>query len=101
MVRRSALKYLPVLGEALPSNIIIGDVAKQILTQALKDNKDSVPFSLPASISPISDKLNDIEQSTLITLIIKSIVESVPGGSIPLLPMNFRRLRNHFPSTVL
>jgi serine/threonine-protein phosphatase 2A regulatory subunit A len=75
MVRRSALKYLPALCEALPSNIIIGDVAKEILTQALQDDEDSVRLLLPASLSVISGKLNDSERAALIVSIIKSIVK--------------------------
>jgi serine/threonine-protein phosphatase 2A regulatory subunit A len=75
MVRRSALKYLPALCESLPSNIIIGDVAKEILTQALQDDEDSVRLLFPASLSVISGKLNDTERAALIISIIKSIVK--------------------------
>jgi serine/threonine-protein phosphatase 2A regulatory subunit A len=75
MVRRSALKYLPALCEALPSNIIIGDISKDILSQALQDDEDSVRLLLPASLSVISGKLNDTERAALIISIIKSIVK--------------------------
>jgi serine/threonine-protein phosphatase 2A regulatory subunit A len=75
MVRRSALKYLPALCEALPSNIIIGDVSKEILSQALQDDEDSVRLLLPASLSVISGKLNDSERAALIISCIKQIVK--------------------------
>jgi serine/threonine-protein phosphatase 2A regulatory subunit A len=75
MVRRSALKYLPALWETLPSNIIIGDVAKKIITQGLQDNEDSVRLLLPASLAVISGELNDTERAALIIPIIKSIVK--------------------------
>jgi serine/threonine-protein phosphatase 2A regulatory subunit A len=78
MVGRSALKYLPALWETLPSNTIIDDVAKEILTQTLQDNEDSVRLLLPASLSVISGELDDTERAALIIPIIKSIVKDGP-----------------------
>jgi hypothetical protein len=75
MVRRSALRYPRVLCEALPSNITIGDVAKEILTQALQNDKDSAHLSFSAYISVISSKLSDFDQATPIIPIIKSTVK--------------------------
>jgi hypothetical protein len=70
-----ALRYPAVLCEALPSNITSGDVATEILTQALQNDKDSAHLSFPACISVISGKLSDIEQTTPTIPIIKSTVE--------------------------
>jgi hypothetical protein len=101
MVHPSTFKCVPARCETLPSNIIIGEVAKELLTQALQNNEDSVRLLPPASLSVISGKRNNTERAALIIRIIKSIVNLVPGGFVPVLPMNFRRLRNHFPSIVL
>lgn len=75
MVRRSALKYLPKLCESLPSPIIVGEIAKEILTSSVNDDEDSVRLLLPASLSVISGKLNDGERSALIVSLIKMIVK--------------------------
>ncbi|OHT06030.1 HEAT repeat family protein [Tritrichomonas foetus] len=75
MVRRSALKYLPKLCEALPSNVIIGEVAKEILTSSVNDDEDSVRLLLPASLSVISGKLSDSERAALIVSLVKMIVK--------------------------
>jgi serine/threonine-protein phosphatase 2A regulatory subunit A len=75
MVRRSALKYLPALCEALSSNIIIGEIAKEILNGAVNDDEDSVRLLLPASLSIISGKLSDSERTALIVSLIKMIVK--------------------------
>lgn len=75
MVRRSALKYLPKLCESLPSNIIIGEIAKEILMASANDDEDSVRLLLPATLSVISGKLNDGERSSLILSLIKMVVK--------------------------
>lgn len=75
MVRRSALKYLPKLCEALPANIIIGEVAKEILENSENDDEDSVRLLLPATLSVISGKLSDNERLTLIIPLVKNIVK--------------------------
>jgi serine/threonine-protein phosphatase 2A regulatory subunit A len=73
MVRRSALKYLPAFCEALPANIIIGEIAKEILQSSASDDEDSVRLLLPASLSVISGKLNDAERASLIISLVKLI----------------------------
>ena len=75
MVRRSALKYLPKLCEALPSNIIIGEIVKDILKNSVNDDEDSVRLLLPASLSVISGKLGDSERTALIITHLKMIVK--------------------------
>lgn len=75
MVRRSALKYLPELCTALPSNIILGEVAKDILKCSISDDEDSVRLLLPASLSIISEKLNDTDRVALIVSLLKMLVK--------------------------
>lgn len=75
MVRRSALKYLPTLCEALPSNIITTEVTKDILTNSVNDDEDSVRLLLPASLSVISGKLNDSERASIIIQFLRMIVK--------------------------
>lgn len=75
MVRRSALKYLPTLCEALPPNIITGEIAKEILTQSAADDEDSVRLLLPASLSVISGKLSDADRNSLIPQLVKMMVK--------------------------
>ena len=75
MVRRSALKYLPQLCEALPPNIITAEIAKDILMASAQDDEDSVRLLLPATLSVISGKLNDSERSNLIIALGKMLVK--------------------------
>jgi hypothetical protein len=73
-IRRSALKYLPALCETRPRNVIIDDVANEILIQALQDNEDSDRLFLPTSLSVFFSRQRDTERATLIIPIIRSIV---------------------------
>lgn len=75
MVRRSALKNLPKLCEALPANIIISDIAKDILMSSANDDEDSVRLLLPPSLSIISEKLNDQDRINLIIALSKNLVK--------------------------
>ncbi|KAH0793112.1 HEAT repeat family protein [Histomonas meleagridis] len=75
MVRRSALKYLPQLCEFLPPNIIIGEIAKDILSAAVNDDEDSVRLLVPATLSVISGKLNENDRNALIISLLKIIIK--------------------------
>jgi serine/threonine-protein phosphatase 2A regulatory subunit A len=95
MVRRTALRYLPALCEALPSPIIIADVAKDILSQALQDDEDSVRLLLPPSLAVMSAKLVDAERAVIVSAM-KSIVKdgswrvrSALAGELPAIAKPF------------
>lgn len=75
MVRRSALKNLPQLCEDLPANIIVSEIAKDILSNSVNDDEDSVRLLLPSSLSVISGKLSDSDRESLITTLGKLIVK--------------------------
>ena len=75
MVRRSALKYLPQLCESLSPNIIVSEIAKEILMTSVSDDEDSVRLLLPSSLSIISNKLNDNDRNALIMSLGKTIVK--------------------------
>lgn len=75
MVRRSAFKHLPQLCEVIPPNIIVSEVAKDILTPCVNDDEDSVRLLLPASLSVISSRLKDEERHNLIVVLGKVIVK--------------------------
>lgn len=74
MVRRSAMKYLPTLCEALPSSVLISDVIKEIKGR-VQDDEDSVRLLLPASLSVISGKLSESERAALIMTLVKVLVK--------------------------
>ncbi|EAY17459.1 HEAT repeat family protein [Trichomonas vaginalis G3] len=75
MVRRSALKYLPQLCELLPANIIVSEIAKDILMGSVNDDEDSVRLLLPSSLSVISAKLGDSDRLNIIVSLGKMIVK--------------------------
>lgn len=75
MVRCSALRWLPAFCESLPSNIIIGEIAKDILMHSVNDDEDSVKLLVPATLSVICGKLSDSERTGLIIALLKMIIK--------------------------
>lgn len=101
MVRRSALKYLPQLCEALPPNIITAEIAKDILMASAQDDEDSVRLLLPATLSVISGKLNDSERSNLIIALGKMIVKDGSWRVRSAFANEFPTIAKPFPVDVL
>lgn len=75
MVRRFALKNFPAFCEILPISIILNEFFNDILVPVTNDDEDSVRLLLPASLSIISNKLDENNKNMLIIPLLRTIIK--------------------------